>query len=79
MRNIKFVVIYRDCGDTCDGLCRVLETTKTFQNAQAEMTRDVKDYLIENPNTRLDVDEQTHRIVVDANGEDACVWQILSL
>lgn len=79
MSKINFVVIYRDCGDTCDGLSRVLERTKTFQDAQAEMTRDVNSYLLENPNTRLDVDEESHRIVVDANGEDACVWQILSL
>ena len=77
--NAKFVVIYRDCGDTCDGLCRVLERTKTYQDAQAEMTRDVNSYLLENPNTRLDVDEESHRIAVNANGEDACVWQILSL
>lgn len=79
MSNANFVVIYRDCGDTCDGLCRVLETTETFQDAQAEMTRDVNSYLLENPNTRLDVDEESHRIVVDASGEDACIWQILSL
>lgn len=77
MRNVEFVVIYRECRDT--RLCRVLETTETFQDAQAEMTRDVNSYLLENPNTRLDVDEESHRIVVDASGEDACVWQILSL
>ena len=75
----NFVVIYRDCGNTCDGLCRVLERTRTFQDAQVAMTRDINNYLLENPSTRLDVDEESHRIVVDANGEDACVWQILSL
>lgn len=79
MDNKEYVVIYTDIGDTCDGLARVLTTTVTLQEAQAEMTKDVNNYLLKNPNTKLESDERTHRIVVDSNGDDACIWQILSL
>lgn len=79
MSDKEYVVIYTDIGDTCDGLARVLTTTVTLQEAQAEMTKDVNNYLLENPDTKLESDERTHRIVVDSNGDDACIWQILSL
>lgn len=54
MDNKEYVVIYTDIGDTCDGLARVLTTTATLQEAQAEMTKDVNNYLLENPNTKLE-------------------------
>ena len=47
MDNKEYVVIYTDIGDTCDGLARVLTTTATLQEAQAKMTKDVNNYLLE--------------------------------
>ena len=43
----KFVLIYTDYGDTCDGLARVSGVFNTFREAQIEMDRDVEQYKVD--------------------------------
>lgn len=75
----KYVVIYTDHGCTCDELARILGTYNTKEEAQASMTEDVNQYLIDNTDYDLDVDEASYRIVTNNIGEDACTWQILEI
>ena len=75
----KYVVIYTDHGCTCNGIARILGTYNTKEEAQASMTKDVNQYLKDNADYNLDVDEVSHRIVINNVGDDACTWQILEV
>ena len=72
----KFIVIYTDFGDTCDGFARVSGTYKTLDEAKKDMLKDIEWYRRDNdlPYTV----EQDDRILLgdEFNG---CQWQILEI
>jgi hypothetical protein len=74
----KFVVIYTDFGDTCDGLARVCGTFDTHEQAVEEMKKDVAWYL--NKNKTLDItDQQIPNWILVGDDKNGCQWQILSV
>lgn len=74
----KYVVIFTDYGDTCDGLARQLITTCELEAAEKEMTADVKQYLEDNENMRK-VKEGPGFVYVSDGCENGCQWQILTV
>lgn len=75
----KYVLIYTDFGDTCDGLARVNGVYDTLEKAQKAMDNDVNNYMSENnlEDEALTESDYTHTLVGDElNG---CQWQILEL
>lgn len=72
----KYVVIYTDFGDTCDGFARVSGTYKTLDEAKKEMLKDVEFYRRDNglPYT---VDKGDCILLGDEHY--GCQWQILEI
>jgi len=76
---IKYVLIYTDFGDTCDGLARVNGVYDTLENAQKAMDNDVNNYMLENnlEDEALTKSSYTYTLVGDES--DGCQWQILEI
>lgn len=75
----KYVLIYTDFGDTCDGLARVNGVYDTLEKAQKAMDNDVNNYMSENnlEDEALTESDYTHTLVGDES--NGCQWQILEL
>lgn len=73
----KYIVIYMDQGDTCDGLARVLKTHDTFTEANKEMNFDIAYYLSINKNAKV-VDRSNDYCIIE-NNNGGCQWQILTI
>lgn len=73
---IKYVVIYTDFGETCDGLARVSGVFDTLKAAQEDMEADVQTYL---PHCLLEVTEESDKHVLVGTEYNGCQWQILEL
>lgn len=74
---IKYVLIYTDYGDTCDGFARVLGTYDNKGTAVHEMDKDIANYRKENqyPEPKYySLDK-----VVIGDEQNGCQWQILKL
>ena len=77
---IKYVVIYTDFGDTCDGLARVSGVFNSQDEAYKEMRADVELYLQENHNNPdIKVTEESDDYILVGDDQDGCQWQILKL
>lgn len=72
----KFVLIYTDYGDTCDGLARVSGVFSTFREAQIEMDRDVEQYKVDCPYIE-EASDDNYFVLGDTFG--GCQWQILEV
>lgn len=72
----KFVLIYTDYGDTCDGLARVSGVFNTFREAQIEMNRDVEQYKIDCQYPE-EASDDNYIVLGDTYG--GCQWQILEM
>lgn len=75
---IKYVVIYTDFGDTCDGLARVSGVFNTQIDAVNEMKKDVEGYLDQNPDLTV-TDQQIPNWLLVGDESNGCQWQILEL
>lgn len=80
----KFVVIYTDFGDTCDGLARVCGTFDTSTEARENMLDDVKRYITQLKKNSMfpehyEINEQTDNHILVGDVENGCQWQILSV
>ena len=72
----KYIVIYTDFGDTCDGFARVLGTYPTKEEAKKEIERDIFTYDKNGEYERtIDYDDR----VLLGDEEDNCQWQILEV
>ncbi len=74
----KYVLIYTDFGDTCDGLARVSGIFNTQIDAVNEMKLDVNHYLNHNPNLAV-TDQQVPNWLLVGNEDNGCQWQILEI
>lgn len=74
----KYVVIYTDYGDTCDGLARQLITTCELEAAEKEMTADIKQYLEDHENMKV-IKEGPGFAYISDGYENGCQWQILEI
>ena len=77
----KFIVIYTDFGDTCDGFARISGIFNTMDEAQANMDNDIKYYCQEN-NMNRDEDvraDYSDRVVIGDEWQFGCQWQILEV
>lgn len=72
----KFVLIYTDYGDTCDGLARVSGVFSTFREAQIEMDRDVNQYKVDCQYPE-EASDDNYIVLGDTYG--GCQWQILEM
>lgn len=77
----KFMVIYIDYGDTCDGFARVLGIFNTRDEAKADMDKDIETWCQEND---MDRDEDVRvdypdRVVMGDECRFGCQWQILEV
>lgn len=72
----KFVLIYTDYGDTCDGLARVSGVFNTFREAQIEMNRDVEQYKVD---CQYPEEASDDNYVVLGDTYGGCQWQILEM
>lgn len=72
----KFVLIYTDYGDTCDGLARVSSVFNTFREAQIEMDRDVEQYKVDCQYPE-EASDDNYFVLGDTFG--GCQWQILEM
>lgn len=72
----KFVLIYTDYGDTCDGLARVSGVFNTFREAQIEMNRDVEQYKVDCQYPE-EASDDNYIVLGDTYG--GCQWQILEM
>jgi hypothetical protein len=72
----KFVLIYTDYGDTCDGLARVSGVFNTFREAQIEMDRDVEQYKVDCQYPE-EASDDNYFVLGDTYG--GCQWQILEM
>jgi hypothetical protein len=72
----KFVLIYTDYGDTCDGLARVSGVFNTFREAQIEMNRDVEQYKVDCQYPE-EASDDNYIVLGDTFG--GCQWQILEM
>ncbi len=72
----KFVLIYTDYGDTCDGLARVSGVFDTFREAQIEMDRDVEQYKVD---CQYPEEASDDNYVVLGDTYGGCQWQILEM
>ena len=76
----KFILIYTDFGDTCDGLARVSGVFNSQDEAYAEMRADVELYLQENHNNpNAEVTEENDKYILVGDDQDGCQWQILEV
>ena len=74
----KYVLIYTDFGDTCDGLAREAGVFDTREQAVEEMKGDVACYL--NENETLDItDQQIPNWILVGDNQNGCQWQILPI
>lgn len=77
----KFVVIYTDFGNTCDGSARISGVFNTMDEAQADMDNDIKVWCQEN-NLSRDEDACTDhpdKVVIGDEWRFGCQWQILEV
>lgn len=76
----KYIVIYTDFGDTCDGLARVSGVFNTRDYAYKDMRADVELYLKENHNNpNAEVTEENDNYILVGDEQDGCQWQILEI
>lgn len=77
----KYVLIYTDFGDTCDGLARVSGVYNTQKEAYEEMRADVECYLQKQHNNpdMEEVTEENDIYVLVGDDQDGCQWQILEI
>ena len=72
----KYVVIYTDYGDTCDGLARVSGVFNTFSEAQEAMNKDVEQY---KTTCQYPEEASDDNYVVLGDIYGGCQWQILEI
>ena len=72
----KYIVIYTDYGDSCDGYARILGSYKTKEKAKYEMNEDIKYY-----RRRNDHPVTTNQGDVFMLGDElsGCLWQLLEM
>lgn len=74
----KYILIYTDFGDTCDGLARIEGIYNSQDEAYEEMHADVELYLQENHNNpNAEVTEENDKYILVGDNQDGCQWQIL--
>lgn len=77
----KFIVIYTDLGNTCDGFARVLGVFNTRNEAKTAMDKDIKVWCQSNNINREEgacVDYEG-KVVIGDEGRFGCQWQILEV
>ena len=77
----KFVVIYTDFGDTCDGFARISGIFNSIDEARADMDKDIKFWCQDNDMDReedVQVD-YPDRVLMGDECEFGCQWQILEV
>ena len=72
----KYIVIYTDYGDSCDGYARVLGTYESKEKAKYKMDNDIKFYQRKN-----DCPVTTNRgdVVMLGDEQSGCLWQLLEM
>jgi len=73
----KYVVIYTDFGDTCDGFARVLMTCDTKEAAIKEMNEDIQIWKEQNKKRPLTIDKGD--CILYGDEQNGCQWQILEV
>jgi len=74
---VKYIVIYTDFGDSCDGFARVLGTHDTKEAAMKDMKEDIAIWKKENKRRPLTINKGDCILLGDE--EDGCQWQILEV
>lgn len=74
----KYILIYTDFGETCDGLARVSGVFNTKTDALDEMKLDVNHYLNHNPNLTV-TDQQVPNWLLVGDESNGCQWQIIEI
>ena len=72
----KYIVIYTDFGDSCDGFARVLGTHNTKEDATKDMNEDIKIWKKENKRP-LTIDKG--ECILYGDEQNGCQWQILEV
>lgn len=73
----KYIVIYTDFGDSCDGFARVLGTHNTKEDAMKDMNEDIQIWRKENKRRPLTIDKGDNILYGDE--QNGCQWQILEV
>lgn len=76
---IKYVVIYTDFGDTCDGLARVNGAYDTLEKAQKAMDSDIHTYMQVNGCNDEDLTKYSYTYAIIGDEDNGCQWQILEV
>ena len=72
----KYVVIYTDFGDTCDGFARVLGTHNTKEDAMKDMNEDIAIWKKENKQP-LTINKGD--CILYGDEQNGCQWQVLEV
>ena len=75
----KYIVIYTDFGDSCDGFARAIGSFDDMASAQKAVQSDINCYLEENKRFEDDISiHQPDRVLIGSD-YDGCQWQILEV
>jgi len=72
----KYIVIYTDFGDTCDGFARVLGTHNTKEDAMKDMNEDIAIWKKENKRP-LTINKGD--CILYGDEQNGCQWQVLEV
>lgn len=75
----KYILIYTDFGDTCDGLAKVDGVYDTLEKAQKAMDNDVNSYMSENNLEDEALTESSYTYTLVGDDQNGCQWQILEI
>lgn len=81
LKSNKFVVIYTDFGNSCDGFARISGIFNTMEEARTDMENDIKFWCQEND---MDRDEDARvdspdKVIIGDECRFGCRWQILEV
>lgn len=80
MTNKKnFIVLYKDNGDSCDGIPRFLSEHNTLKEAQNAMHKDILFYCNNNPDNDFErtVDDDNFVQLECTDGDWGCEWYVI--
>lgn len=77
---LKYILIYTNFGNICDGLARIRCMRNTYAEVYDKMKADVEEYVKANYgklNTEITKENDTYILI--GNEQDGCQWQILEV
>lgn len=80
---MRYIIVYRDIGDSCDGLCRSAGVANSLEDAQRIMDSDITTYRAsqeasEGEDIDWAVDEETDRTArLESGWGWGCEWEII--